>query len=146
MKCYMVEDRENAEHAEITEHTEKWQGKIRLFRMFRYFRVFRVLSFAQLLTAFLIILISVWIPSQAFGQKRSDRSGDKPETSSPAGPKRTDRAIPESERVKVITKTEFVRVAVRRDKGYLSVVAVPTAVVTLTPPGRASLAVLPRAS
>ncbi|MGH9847489.1 MAG: carboxypeptidase regulatory-like domain-containing protein, partial [Blastocatellia bacterium] len=41
--------------------------------------------------------------------------------------------IPESERVKVITKTEFVKVAVRPNKGYLSVVAVPTAIVTLTP-------------
>jgi hypothetical protein len=72
------------------------------------------------------------LSNEGLGQKRTDRTtGDnKPE---PLTPKRTDRTLPESERVKIITKTEFVRVAVRRDKGYLSVVAVPTAVVTLTP-------------
>jgi hypothetical protein len=126
----MVEARENAENAGITKHTEKSQEGLRLFRVFRYSRVSHVLSFIQ--SAVLILSISVWIPSQALGQKRSDRGSDKPETSSPAGPKRTDRAIPESERVKVITKTEFVKVAVRANKGYLSVVAVPSAVVTLT--------------
>lgn len=72
------------------------------------------------------------LANEAMGQKRTDRSAsdNKP---APRAPKRTDRTIPESERVKVITKTEFVKVAVRPNKGYLSVVAIPAATVTLTP-------------
>ncbi len=87
------------------------------------------------LTLLFICLVS-WRPAhQALGQKRSDRSAtDKPpERGALPGPKRTDRSIPESERVRVITKPEFNRVAVRANKGYLSVVAIPTARVTLTP-------------
>src|SRR5262249_37632318 len=93
------------------------------------------IGLSQLLTLLLIFLIIGSLSLQTLGQKRSDRgAGDnKPETTSPAGPKRTDRSIPESERVKVITKTEFVKVAVRANKGYLSVLAIPTAIVTLTP-------------
>src|SRR5262245_2617889 len=89
----------------------------------------------RLLTLLLIFSISWGFSSQILGQKRSDRSNrdNKPEPRAPVGPKRSDRAIPESERVRVITKTEFVKVAVRANKGYLSVVAVPKAVVTLTP-------------
>ncbi|MGE0126861.1 MAG: carboxypeptidase regulatory-like domain-containing protein [Blastocatellales bacterium] len=86
----------------------------------------------RLLGLLLILSISGGLPLQALGQKRSNR-GNKRESTAPAGPKRTDRIVPESERVKVITKTEFVRVAVRANKGYLSVVAIPTAIVTLTP-------------
>jgi len=112
--------RESTEQTEITERTEKKQ---KIFRPFRYFRLFRTL---------LIFLISYGLFVQAFGQKRSDRS-NRDNTPAPIGPKRTDRAVPESERVKAIAKTEFVRVAVRANKGYLSVVAVPTAIVTLTP-------------
>ncbi|MGH9753999.1 MAG: PEGA domain-containing protein [Blastocatellia bacterium] len=78
------------------------------------------------------IILTTGLCAEAVGQKRTGRTtgNNKPD---PTVPKRTDRAIPESERVKVITKTEFVKVAVRENKGYLSVVAVPTAVVTLTP-------------
>ena len=82
---------------------------------------------------FLLLLIFVAVIStEAIAQKRSDRSKDevKPGT---VGPKRTDRTVTESERVKVITKTEFIRVAVNPSKGYLSLVAVPKATVTLTP-------------
>jgi hypothetical protein len=82
----------------------------------------------------LALLLLLGLSWQAFGQKRSDRSRDNTSpATTPAGPKRTDRTIPESERVKVITKTEFVKVVVRANKGYLSVVAVPSALVTLTP-------------
>src|SRR5262249_57446502 len=93
------------------------------------------IGLSQLLTLLLIFLIIGSLSLRTLGQKRSDRgAGDnKPETTSPAGPKRTDRSIPESERVKVITKTEFVKVAVRANKGYLTVLAIPTAIVTLTP-------------
>ncbi len=69
-------------------------------------------------------------------QKRSDRGNNPPKTTPPpdkAGPKRTDRIVPEAERVKVITKTEFIRVPVRSNKGYLSVVAMRDAAVSLTP-------------
>jgi PEGA domain len=92
-------------------------------------------SLPRLLTLLLMFSVSWGFSSQILGQKRSDRGNrdSKPESSAPIGPKRTDRAIPESERVKVITKTEFVKVAVRANKGYLSVVAIPTALVTLTP-------------
>lgn len=70
----------------------------------------------------------------SFAQKRTDRNTTtKPTKTETAGPKRTDRTVPESERVKVITKTEFVRVAVNPDKGYLSLVAIPKATITLTP-------------
>jgi hypothetical protein len=91
----------------------------------------RQVSLLRWLTPLLILGLSL----PAFGQKRSDRVNrdNKPESRAPVGPKRTDRTIPESERVKVITKTEFGNVAVRANKGYLSVVAVPTASVTLTP-------------
>lgn len=84
----------------------------------------------RLSTLLLTLLLSAGLSSQTFGQKRSDRGANTP---APVGPKRTDRTIPESERVKVITKTEFGKVAVRANKGYLSVVAVSTAIVTLTP-------------
>jgi hypothetical protein len=70
--------------------------------------------------------------NEALGQKRTDRGADDNKSSTRA-PKRTDRALPESERVKVITKTEFVKVVVRPNKGYLSVVAIAGAHVTLTP-------------
>ncbi len=72
------------------------------------------------------------LSNQAGGQKRTDRgaSDNKP---APRAPKRTDRTIPESERVKAITKTDFVKVTVKPNKGYLSVVAITTASVTLTP-------------
>src|SRR5262245_3800886 len=78
------------------------------------------------------IFLMTGLSTEAVGQTRPDRTTVD---GSPAdrAPMRSDRTLPESERVKVMTKTEFVRVAVRRDKGYLSVVAVPTAVVTLTP-------------
>ena len=70
--------------------------------------------------------------NEAVGQKRTDRKPgeDKP---APRAPKRTDRTIPESERVKVITKPEFIKVLVRPNKGYLSIVAKSAASVTLTP-------------
>jgi len=132
---------ENAEHAEITEIAEKYPEAIQPFRDFRYFRVFRVFyvvlkerrpGLLHSLALLLIFSISCGLSLQAFGQKRSDRS-NRDNTPAPAGPKRTDRTIPESERVKVITKTEFVKVAIRANKGYLSVVAIPAAIVTLTP-------------
>lgn len=68
-------------------------------------------------------------------QKRSDRGNENPKTppAEKPGPKRTDRTVPEAERVKVITKTEFIRVPVRSNKGYLSVVAIRGASVSLTP-------------
>ncbi len=86
-------------------------------------------------SAFLGLSLVVLFSTVGFAQKRSDRNkiDDKPTTTSTAGPKRTDRTVPESERVKVITKTEFIRVAVNPNKGYLSLVAVPGASVTLTP-------------
>lgn len=88
-----------------------------------------------LFSTILGVLVVVSLSTNGFGQKRSDRNktDDKPTPTSTAGPKRTDRTVPESERVKVITKTEFVRVAVNPNKGYLSLVAVPGASVTLTP-------------
>lgn len=81
-----------------------------------------------------LVLLFVFSTS-GLAQKRSDRSNtaNKPAKTDTVGPKRTDRTVPESERVKVITKTEFVRIAVNPNKGYLSLVAVPKAVVTLTP-------------
>lgn len=84
----------------------------------------------------LALLVPALCPP-AFCQKRSDRSptGPKPDPSAPVGPKRSDRIVVESERVRVITKTEFVKVAVKANKGYLSVVAIPDAAVTLTPVG-----------
>lgn len=85
--------------------------------------------------AFLGLSLVALLSTVGFAQKRSDRNknDNKTVTTSTAGPKRTDRTIPESERVKVITKTEFVRIAVNPNKGYLSLVAVPGASVTLTP-------------
>ncbi len=82
-----------------------------------------------------ILIFGIAISTDGFAQKRSDRSktDTKPSKNDSVGPKRTDRTVPESERVKVITKTEFVRVAVNPDKGYLSLVAIPKADVTLTP-------------
>src|SRR5262245_2696749 len=78
------------------------------------------------------IILITGLSGEAPGQKRTDRTtGDN--SPEPRAPKRTDRTLPENERVKVITKTEFVKVAVRANKGYLSVVAFPTAIVTLTP-------------
>lgn len=78
----------------------------------------------------LVILLLAGMPwSDGHAQKRSDRGREGAAT---VGPKRTDRTIPESERVKAIAKTEFTRVIVRPNKGYLSVVAVTGAVVTLT--------------
>ncbi|MGH9854554.1 MAG: carboxypeptidase regulatory-like domain-containing protein [Blastocatellia bacterium] len=78
------------------------------------------------------IVLLAGFSNEAVGQKRTDRKtdDDKP---APRAPKRTDRTIPESERVKVITKTEFVKVPVRPNKGYLSVVAIAAANVTLIP-------------
>jgi hypothetical protein len=80
----------------------------------------------------LTLLLVLGLPG--LGQKRSDRGKKDPksEAGETAGPKRTDRTIPESERVKVITKTEFVKVIVKPNKGYLSVVAIPAASVRLT--------------
>ena len=79
-------------------------------------------------------LLLAGIPgSPARAQKRSDRGRTG---SAPAGPKRTDRTVPESERVKAIARTDFARVVVRANKGYLSVVGVPGAAVTLTATGR----------
>lgn len=90
---------------------------------------------AQLLIRLLTLLLLLGFSEQVLlGQKRSDRGrNNNPGVTAPAGPKRTDRIIAESERVKIITKTEFIKVAVRANKGYLSVVAVPSALVTLTP-------------
>ncbi|HQR34085.1 MAG TPA: carboxypeptidase regulatory-like domain-containing protein [Blastocatellia bacterium] len=82
----------------------------------------------------LLMLLAVALSTEGVAQKRSDRSkNDKPGKTETVGPKRTDRTVTESERVKVITKTEFIRVAVNPNKGYLSLVAVPKATVTLTP-------------
>ncbi len=86
-------------------------------------------------SAFLGLSLVALLSIVGFAQKRSDRNNtdNNPAKTGTAGPKRTDRTIPESERVKVITKTEFIRVAVNPNKGYLSLVAVPGASVTLTP-------------
>jgi hypothetical protein len=75
------------------------------------------------------------LPLHCPGQKRSERARSEEATGSgtKVGPKRTDRTTAESERVRIITKTEFVKVVVRSNKGYLSVVAIPAASVTLTP-------------
>lgn len=81
------------------------------------------------------LLLCICLLQPALAQKRSDRAGkDKgpPSSGGASGPKRTDRTVAESERVKVITKTEFVKVAVAGNKGYLSVVAVNGASVTMT--------------
>ena len=85
--------------------------------------------------AILVFLLGIILSTNGFAQKRSDRNNADPNSgkTGAAGPKRTDRTIPESEKVKVITKTEFIRVAVNPNKGYLSLVAVPGASVTLTP-------------
>src|SRR5574341_1479341 len=78
------------------------------------------------------IVLLAGFSNEAVGQKRTDRNAgeDKP---APRAPKRTDRTIPESERVKVISKPEFIKVLVRPNKGYLSIVAKSAASVTLTP-------------
>ena len=83
-------------------------------------------------TNFVTLILLVALSMTGLAQKRTDRSNTttKPET---AGPKRTDRTVAESERVKVITKTEFVRIAVNPNKGYLSLVAIPKATITLAP-------------
>lgn len=88
-----------------------------------------------ILSMFGVLLVVLAISTQGLAQKRSDRSksDNKSTKTNTSGPKRTDRTVPESERVKVITKTEFIRVAVNPNKGYLSLVAIPKAVVTLTP-------------
>jgi hypothetical protein len=80
-------------------------------------------------------LLVLGFPLHGSGQKRSDRSknDNKSETGDKVGPKRTDRAVAESERVKAITKPEFIKIVARPNKGYLSVVAIPAASVTLTP-------------
>jgi hypothetical protein len=70
----------------------------------------------------------------ASGQKGTERTvKEKGSDSGKSQPKGTSRTVRESDLVKVITKTEFVKVVVRPNKGYLSVVAVPAATVTLTP-------------
>ncbi len=87
----------------------------------------------------LSLILSVCLSGPyALGQKRTNRNVAEPKTdpatsTTSTGPKRTDRKTREADQVKVITKTEFVRVEVRANKGYLSVVAVPSAIVTLTP-------------
>jgi hypothetical protein len=78
------------------------------------------------------IVLLASFSNEAAGQKRTDRNAG-PDKPAPRAPKRTDRTIPESERVKVITKPEFIRVLVRPNKGYLSIVAISAASVTLTP-------------
>jgi hypothetical protein len=80
-------------------------------------------------------LIALTHPPQSWGQKRSDRGKNESKSPSPEklGPKRTDRTVAGSGQVKVITKTEFIKVPVRPNQGYLSVVAIPAAAVTLTP-------------
>ncbi len=82
-----------------------------------------------------LMLLVLALSHQAFGQKRSDRTNTDNKSGSGAtvGPKRSDRTVSDGERVRVITKTEFVKVAVKPNKGYLSVVAIPTATVVLTP-------------
>jgi hypothetical protein len=87
------------------------------------------------LFCFFILLPVLALPLQGLGQKRSDRgkNENKPESPDKVGPKRTDRTVAETARVKVITKTEFIKVPVRPNQGYLSVVAIPSATVTLTP-------------
>ncbi|HWQ36323.1 MAG TPA: carboxypeptidase regulatory-like domain-containing protein [Blastocatellia bacterium] len=82
-----------------------------------------------------ILLLMLSLPLPCPGQKRSERAKAEEAANSgtKVGPKRTDRTAAESERVRIITKTEFVKVVVRSNKGYLSVVAVPAASVTLTP-------------
>ncbi|QQS46343.1 MAG: PEGA domain-containing protein [Acidobacteriota bacterium] len=87
-------------------------------------------------TRILLIVLCLSISQQAYGQKRSDRSKDTKKPPTAPGPKRTTRTIPENERVRVITRTEFVKVVVLPDKGYLSVVAVPGAKVSLSPVGQ----------
>lgn len=91
----------------------------------------RGVSLCYLLIPFLLLSFPLYCP----GQKRSERTKSESENSSRSkiGPKRTDRTVAESEQVRIITKTEFVKVVVKSNKGYLSVVAVPAASVTLTP-------------
>jgi hypothetical protein len=94
-------------------------------------------NFSTWVPSLALVLAISSLDSPALGQKRSDRSttGPKSDPTAPVGPRRSDRTVTESERVRVITKTEFVKVAVRANKGYLSVVAVPAATVTLTQTG-----------
>jgi len=68
---------------------------------------------------------------EARGQKRGKSAPpETPDTPpEPTGPKRGKSAL----EIKVVTKTEIVRVQVKPNKGYLSLVAVPGAQVTLTP-------------
>jgi hypothetical protein len=89
------------------------------------------ICFAQLL----VLLLVLCLPAVGLSQKRSDRgkSDDKSDSVDKVGPKRTDRTVPESERVKAITKPEFIKIVAKPNKGYLSVVAIPAALVTLTP-------------
>ena len=90
-------------------------------------------SWVAALVQLMALGLVIGLPHQGFAQKRSDRSKNtgKSDSRDVVGPKRTDRTVPESERVKVITKTEFVKVVTKADKGYLSVVAIPSASVTL---------------
>jgi len=92
-------------------------------------------NFNKRIAIFCALSLLVSLSVTGFAQKRTDRSNTSGDTtkSGAAGPKRTDRTVPESERVKVITKTEFVRIAVNPNKGYLSLVAIPKATITLTP-------------
>lgn len=67
----------------------------------------------------------------AMGQKRSDRTEKK--GAAPVAPKRTTRSVPETERVRIITRTEYIRVPAPANMGSLWVAAVQGAQVTLTP-------------
>jgi PEGA domain len=84
----------------------------------------------------LIILLG-GLSLEAVGQKRSTRGTDdntQPPTSNTlSGPKRSNRIPRGAEQVKVITKPEFIKVIVKPNKGYLSVVAVTSAAIKLTP-------------
>jgi hypothetical protein len=97
---------------------------------------YRLLS---LFVSFVLIFSAGDLCRVALGQKGTERTikDTNKDTKSDSGgktqPKGTSRTVKESDLVKVITKTEFIRVAVRANKGYLSVVAVPVATVTLTP-------------
>lgn len=82
-----------------------------------------------------VIIISLIMTCQASGQKRTNRRvrDTKPAPENNTGPKRSTRTLSENERVKVITRTEYIRVPAPSNKGKLWIAAVQNAQVTLTP-------------
>jgi len=88
----------------------------------------------QIFVAMILALSISGLVIEARGQKRG--KGVNSTTNNPTettGPKRGKGVVEKEEAPKVVTRTEILKVEVKPNKGYLSIVAVPEAQVTLTP-------------